>query len=607
MSEFKIVNGELQKYTGTGYYATIPDNVERICRSVFKHCTQLKSVTIPDSVKYIDDYSFCDCSELANITIPNSVISIGKKAFAGCSELTSVTIQDGVKHIGCSAFEDCNKLTSITIPNSITNIGTGVFRNCKSLVSAVILGNITYISAGVFLNCTDLERIIIAGSVESIGSSAFRKCISLTEIEIPGSVKSIEGLAFEGCSGLSNIAIPSKVESISTSAFMGCSSLKQISVSEENQNYRDIEGVLYNKYLSTLLNCPIGRTSDLLIPNGIKIIGNYAFAGCNELMNISFPNSITKIGDYAFGGCSGLVNISLPDSVTKIGGHAFEGCSGLVNISFPDSVTEIGESAFENCSELTEITIPHKVRAIGTNPFYGCVRLRKIRVADENPTYDSRNDCNAIIETNTNTLIAGCNSTILPNDLERIAEHALASCPELENIIIPDSVVSIDRDSFTSRAHLAKNNRIMLENDLVLLSKLIDGENYSAISDGLVDFEDLLGKNITCFYLDEECGGRADYDRLFLSCSDGDIFMMYHPQDCSECVQIDDICGDINSILNSPILKAEEVTNKGSDSEGSYTWTFYHLATIKGYVDIRWFGSSNGYYSESVSLIKLDI
>lgn len=116
--------------------------------------------------------------------------------------------------------------------------------------------------------------------------------------------------------------------------------------------------------------------------------------------------------------------------------------------------------------------------------------------------------------------------------------------------------------------------------------------------------EDLLGKTII-----EIDGAEEDNDAIVFLCDDGTKYMMYHEQDCCESVTVNDICGDVTRLLNTPITKAECTTNSNDPAvdewDDSYTWTFYHLATVKGYVTIRWYGTSNGYYSESVDFVKL--
>lgn len=125
-------------------------------------------------------------------------------------------------------------------------------------------------------------------------------------------------------------------------------------------------------------------------------------------------------------------------------------------------------------------------------------------------------------------------------------------------------------------------------------------------------FEDLTGKVLTAVNVVRN--NIEQNDRITFVCDDGAEYKMYHEQDCCEDVDIDDIVGDINDLIGSPILMAEEAVSTSNDDmlmrtaksayDDSFTWTFYKLATIKGYVTIRWYGSSNGYYSESVSFVK---
>ena len=185
--------------------------------------------------------------------------------------------------------------------------------------------------------------------------------------------------------------------------------------------------------------------------------------------------SVTSIGDEAFYRCSSLTSITIPNSVTSIGISAFYGCSSLPvenNLRYADtylieavdktlstySIKEgikwIGTSAFSGCSSLISITIPNSVTSIGNYAFSICESLTSITVEKGNSIYDSRENCNAVIETATNTLIAGCQNTIIPNSVTSIGDGAFESCCSLTSITIPNSVTSIGSSAFSSCSSL---------------------------------------------------------------------------------------------------------------------------------------------------------
>ena len=237
---------------------------------------------------------------------------------------------------------------------------------------------------------SSIQIAIIESGVTSIGSEAFYDCSGLTSVTIPNSVTSIGDWAFRYCSGLTSVTIP----------------------------------------------------------NSVTSIGWYAFDGCSGLTSVTIPNSVTSIGFDAFRDCSGLTSITIPNSVTSIGEYAFFRCSGLTTITIPNSVTSIGRSAFSYCSGLTSITIPNSVTSIGEGAFSRCSGLTSIKVESGNNNYDSRNNCNAIIEKSSNTLITGCQNTIIPNSVTSIGDEAFYNCSGLTSITISNSVTSIGEDAF---------------------------------------------------------------------------------------------------------------------------------------------------------------
>ena len=185
------------------------------------------------------------------------------------------------------------------------------------------------------------------------------------------------------------------------------------------------------------------------IPEGIRGIAESALYGFDFITSITIPNSVLYINASAFSGCIGLTSITIPNSVTKIGDYAFEGCSKPTAINIPNSVISIDNCAFLNCSGLISITIGNSVTSIGKNAFSGCSNLTSVIVKDENSTYDSRNGCNAIIETLTNTLIAGCKNTTIPNSVVSIGEGGFSGCSGLTSIAIPNSVTNIGDYAFS--------------------------------------------------------------------------------------------------------------------------------------------------------------
>ena len=370
---------------------TIPNSVTSINYEAFRSCESLTSVTIPDSVTSIDMSAFYGCSSLTSVTIPDSVTSIGVYAFGACISLTSVTIPDSVTSIGQSAFYKCESLTSVTIPGSVTRIGEYAFSKCESLTSVTIPNSVTSIGWGAFSNCAALTGIRVAegnshyssdasgvlfskdkttlvqcpgafsgsyaipNSVTSIGDSAFSGCSSLTSVTIPDSVTSIGKWAFSECKSLTSVTIPGSVTSIGVGAFASCTSLTGIWVAEGSSHYSsDASGVLFNKDMTTLVQCP-GAFAAYTIPDSVTRIGERAFYYCTSLTSVTIPNSVRSIGKWAFRGCSSLTSVTIPNSVTSIDDGTFASCTSLTSVTIPNSVTYFGEWAFDDCTSLTDV------------------------------------------------------------------------------------------------------------------------------------------------------------------------------------------------------------------------------------------------------------
>ncbi|MGN0654943.1 MAG: leucine-rich repeat domain-containing protein, partial [Oscillospiraceae bacterium] len=435
----------------------------------------VKNVIIEYGVTSIGFFAFYRLVTLESATIPDSVTSIGRAAFADCSGLTSITIPDNVTSIGESAFEYCSGLTSVTIPDSVTSIGRVAFADCSGLTSITIPDSVTEIGDGAFADCTRLTSVTIPDSVTSIGRAAFADCSGLTSITIPDNVTSIGYEAFYYCTRLTSVTIPKSVIYIGYNAFGNCINLTHIDVDENNQNYSSVDGVLFNKDKTELIQYPAGNSrTSYEVPDCVNSIGDYAFYKCMSLASITIPNGVTSIGESAFEYCSGLTSVTIPDSVTSIGRAAFADCRGLTSITIPDSVTSIGDYAFLRCFGITSITIPDSVISIGYEAFYYCTSLTSVTIpdsvisigyeafyyctglthidVDENNQYYSSTD-GVLLNKDKTELIQypignSRTSYKIPNSVTSIDEFAFRGCSYLMSVTIPDGVTIIDCEVF---------------------------------------------------------------------------------------------------------------------------------------------------------------
>ncbi len=258
--------------------------------------------------------------------------------------------------------------------------------------------NITSIGNNAFSGCTKLTDILIPNSVTLIGDSAFLACRSLKEIVIPNGVTSIGEDAFRSCSSLTRITIPGSVTSINN-VFVSCSRLTDIVVSDQNEYYTDVDGILFNKDKTTLVVFPSAKkVESYTIPDGVTSIGKSGFSGCSGLRSIIIPNSLTSIGEWAFSLC-GRLEITIPNSVTSIGNDAFYWCSSLTSITIPENVSSIGYETFNFCFNLASVTIPAGVTSIGDYAFSGCVKLTEIRSGNSTPPSLGNNSFSGVNKT----------------------------------------------------------------------------------------------------------------------------------------------------------------------------------------------------------------
>jgi hypothetical protein len=282
------------------------------------------------NVTEIKAYTFHDCRKLTTITLPSNLTRISSCAFYNNNALEgNIVIPDGVTIIEDNAFHFCRSLISITIPEGVTSIGERAFESCEKLQTVNTLGSITSISPSLFNNCKALTSIIIPQTVENIGYSAFNYCKSLSSIIIPEGVKEIEGFVFQSCTALTELYISSTVSSIDPSATRE-NGLLNIIVSDDNNTYSSIDGVLFNKTKTTLIKYAKDSIQPTYVtPTGVTAIGGGAFYDCTSLSSVIISEGVTEVKERAFYNCGKLTSISLPSSLVSIGTNAFAYCNSL--------------------------------------------------------------------------------------------------------------------------------------------------------------------------------------------------------------------------------------------------------------------------------------
>ena len=479
---------------------TIPAGVTSIGMYAFSDCSKLTSITFEEGSQLttIEGDAFQNCAKLTSITIPAGVTSIGTYAFWGCSALTSVTFEEGLQltTIGNNTFYQCSNLTSVTIPAGVTSIENYAFYNCSKLTSITFEegSELTTIGNNAFYQCSNLTSITIPAGVTSIGNQAFNSCSSLTSATFKegSQLTTIGEQAFQVCAKLISITIPAGVTSIGNSAFSSCSKLASVTF-EEGSLLTTVGSQIFRS-CTNLVNINLETCTQLtnvggsmfygcdslekvILPSNLTEIGGMAFYECEKLSSINIPDGVTAIGNQAFYKCMKLKTIHIPASVTSIGGSAFHGdycglqeitfapglklktvgdsafknCGNILKVydfEFLSEVETIGNNAFENCDGLTgHLALPATLTSMGTSSFVGC-KITGISVAQGNAKYDSRDNCNAVIETATNTLVMGCDYTVVPSSVTSIGNYAFNNCSNLTNVTLPDNLTSIGTYAF---------------------------------------------------------------------------------------------------------------------------------------------------------------
>ena len=433
---------------------TIPDTVTTIGSRAFYGCESLKLVNISDCVTSIGERAFYDCSSLSNITLPIGLSSVSDYTFFGCSSLKSIKIPSSVKNIGENAFSECTKLTEVHITDiaSWCNISFDSYKD-----------NPLYYAQNLYLNNELLTELVIPKGIKYIKDYAFYNCNSIVSVTIPDSVTTVGSCAFENCNSLSSVLISDIAK------WCGI----EFDVASSNPLYCAQNLYLNNSFLT-----------ELVIPEGVKYIKDYAFYNCNSIESITMPDSIISIGRWAFEKCCSLsavfinniakwcaiefadlssnpllfaealylsdelvVDLIIPHGVERISSNAFSGCTSIESVLLPNSIFCIDDSAFRNCISLKSIVVSKNLAKIGFDAFYCCNALEIVNITD------IAKWCEIVFDGMYSNPVTYSNSLYLhgdvitklkiPDDVIEIKDYAFYNCCAISKLQLGENVKQI--------------------------------------------------------------------------------------------------------------------------------------------------------------------
>lgn len=443
---------------------------------------ELKEATVGDfNYTYLEGKGIATITGRANenlkiITIPGSVSiggqsytvnTIAASAFQSCS-IDTLVVSEGVETIGNRAFQNnYSHLKSVTLPSSLRSIGAYAFYDCYGIKELVLPTGLEKIGDHAFYYCSGLQKVELPSTLTSIGESAFQSCGNLNTVlshiqmpfEIHGNVFAAgwswdysggeERQVFTPCDA--TLYVPTGTKS-AYEAIEGWTMFANIFEGEpieakiDSLNYLLIKG----SNVATVIAGDYSKLTKVVVPSSVSYDGTKyrvvaiapsVFYRLSSLRSVEIGSGVETIGNQAFQECYSLTSVSLPESVISIGDNAFSNCNQLSAISIPRNVVSIGNSAFWY-SSMTEVSIPASTTSIGLNAFGGSP-VETMKVAADNAIYDSRNDCNAIIQTAQNRLVAGCKNTVIPRDVKIIGAHAFWYS-NIDSLRIPYGVVKLE-------------------------------------------------------------------------------------------------------------------------------------------------------------------
>ncbi len=403
----------------------------------------IQKCILGNSVTSIGEYAFDGCNTLVSVSIPNSVIEVGTDAFRGCSNLSEVHISDiaawctihfpngttNPLYYAHNLYLGEELLTNLIIPDNVSSVSAEAFAYCNSLTSVMVPENVIELRIRAFDNCNNLAHVTInSNSVMSSGGIKGIFGANVSEYIIGNSVTTIGNSAFYDCTGMTSVTIGNNVSNIANNAFANCSGLNEVHISDLAAWCNiAFENLLANPlYTAHNLYLNNNIVSDLIIPDSVSGVGNYAFNGCTCIASLTISKSVTNIGNNVFDNCSNLTSIIwCPETFTDfasatnapfftirnqissfifgnevriIPSYLCQGMNRIPSVIFPNSVTNIGKYTFDGCGSIDSLIIDSNIQSVGLGAFTHCSNLRVLTLNSNHitsKTYtDEGNLCN---------------------------------------------------------------------------------------------------------------------------------------------------------------------------------------------------------------------
>lgn len=386
---------------------------------------------------------------LKTLVIDEGITTVGREAFETLSNLSSISLPNTLESIGDYAFEGC-PIEEIVIPESVKSVGKEAFYN-TNIEEIFIPKTVEKWSGAEFMLCRNLKRVFIEEGVEKTSGAMFKMCNSLIEVSLPVSLKTIDGETFMDCTSLQTIDIPKQVEEIAVSSFTGCSELVSVNVHPDNAVYTSTDGVVYDKTGQALYIFPGGKT-EYYLPAEVIFVESMTFSSCKKLQSIEVdPDNeffaskdgllYSKDMKFVFACPATKSLVLLPDGVEVVGDYAFYGCE-LKEMMLPETVRTLGVLAFAYCTYLEKVKLPDTLEVIPYMCFFWNFSLREINI----PTSIKRIENEAFS-------YARLEELNLPEGLEYISGGAFdCAVGQISSIVIPSTCTYVGNWAF-NQAH----------------------------------------------------------------------------------------------------------------------------------------------------------